>query len=220
MTEWSEDARTRQGLYRFIGAALRSPNVERFEILASALDLLDGRELDRYPYLIPWRRFRDELRAVETIEPLEIEYVRLFGVGMGGTPATPTESYYRVPARDGGIADFVASLEREYRSMGLTSVGMTEAPDHISTEMDVMSYLCGVEADAWESDEVGPAMGTLRTEARFLGTHLAVWVPSFAERTRAASAAAFYRHLIDLLHAFVVHEGDFVRSIVKRNVPT
>ena len=220
MTEWSEDARTRQGLYRFIGAALRSPDVQRFEILASAVDLLDGRQLDRYPYSMTWRRFRDELRSVVIIEPLEIEYVRLFGVGMGGTPATPTESYYRVPARDGGVADFVASLERGYGSMGLASVGMAEAPDHISTEMEVMSYLCGVEADAWESAEVGTAMETLRKEARFLGTHLTVWVPSFAERTRAANAAAFYRRLIDLLHAFVVHEGDFVRSIVKRSVPS
>ena len=220
MTEWSEDARTRQGLYRFIGAALRSPDAQRFEILASALDLLDGRDLDRYPYLIPWRRFRDELRVVATIEPLEIEYVRLFGVGMGGTPAMPTESYYRVPARDGGIADFVASLERDYGSMGLTSIGTTESPDHISTEMDVMSYLCGVEADAWESADVGTAMETLRKEALFLRTHLAVWVPSFAERTRAANAAEFYRRLIDLLHAFIIHEADFVRSIVKRSVPT
>jgi TorA maturation chaperone TorD len=220
MTEWADDARTRQGLYRFIGVALRPPEAQRLELLASALELLDGRELDRYPYSMAWRRFRDQLSPISTIEPLEIEYVRLFGVGMGGTPATPTESFYRVPARDGGIADFVSRLQIEYRSMGLTSVGSTESPDHISTEMEVMSYLCGVEADAWEAEDVGTAMDTLRTEARFLAAHLAVWVPSFTERARGANATGFYGALVDLLHAFVIHESDFTRSVVKRSVPS
>ena len=220
MAEWAEDAQTRQGLYRFIGVALRPPEVQRFELLAPALELLDGRELDRYPFSMKWRHFRDEFRSIASIEPLEIEYVRLFGVGMAGTPATPTESFYRVPSRDGGIADFVASLQREYGSMGLTSMGSAESPDHISTELEVMSYLCGVEADAWEFARVGEAIDTQRTESRFLRGHLAVWVPPFAERTMNASPAGFYGRLVDLLHAFVVHEADFVRSIVNRSVPS
>ncbi|MCL1595095.1 MAG: molecular chaperone TorD family protein [Actinomycetia bacterium] len=219
MTEWSDEARTRQGLYRFIGVALRPPESERHELLAAAVEFLDDRDLDRYPYAMAWRRFRDEFRSVDTLEPLEIEYVRLFGVGMGGTPATPTESFYRVPARDGGIADFVSKLQIEYRSMGLASNGTAESPDHISTELEVMSYLCGVEADAWETDQSREATGALRDQARFLGSHLVIWVPTFAGRARSADAFGFYGRLIDLLHAYVIHEGDFVRSIVKRSIP-
>jgi TorA maturation chaperone TorD len=218
MTEWADEARTRQGLYRFIGAALRPPEVERFELLMGARDFLDGCDLDRYPYSMDWRRFCDELGSVTSIEPLEVEYVRLFGVGMGGTPAMPTESVYRVPTGDGGIADFISSLQGEYRSMGLVSVDSAESPDHISTEMEVMSYLCGVEAEAWESEQSRLAVESLRVEARFLKGHLAVWVPMFAERARAANADGFYGHLIDLLHAYVVHEADYVHSIVKRSV--
>lgn len=220
MTEWADEARTRQGLYRFIGAALRAPESERFELLASAREFLDGRDLDRYAYSMDWRRFCDELGSVVSIEMLGVEYVRLFGVGMRGTPATPAESFYRVPTQDGGIADFISALQREYRSMGLMSVGGAESSDHISTEMDVMSYLCGVEAEAWESDQSRLAMDTLGIEARFLKGHLAVWVPVFAERARAADADAFYGRLIDLLHAYVVHETDFVHSIVTRSVST
>lgn len=220
MTEWTDEARTRQGLYRFIGAALRPPESERLELLASARGFLDGRDLDRYAYSIDWRRFCDEFGSVTSLEALEVEYVRLFGVGMGGTPAIPTESFYRVPARDGGIADFVAALQREYRSMGLVSVASTESPDHISTEMDVMSYLCGVEADAWESGQDRLAMDTLGVEARFLKGHLSLWVPVYADRTRVADAGGFYGRLVDLLHAFVVHEADYVDSIVKSSVPT
>ncbi len=220
MTEWADEARTRQGLYRFIGAALRPPEIERFELFTAAREFLDGRDLDRYVYSMDWRRFCDELGSVTSIGPLEVEYVRLFGVGMGGTPAMPTESVYRVPTGDGEIADFVSSLQGEYRSMGLVSVDSVESPDHISTEMEVMSYLCGVEAEAWESEQRRLAVESLAVEARFLRGHLAVWVPMFAERVRAADADGFYGRLVDLLHAYVVHEADYVHSIVKRSIPT
>lgn len=220
MTEWSDEARTRQGLYRFIGVALRPPESERLALLASAREFLDGRDLDRYVYSMGWRRFCDELGSVTSIRPLEVEYVRLFGVGMGGTPAMPTESFYRVPAGDGGIADFISTLQGEYRSMGLVSVDSVESPDHISTEMEVMSYLCSVEAEAWESEQPRLAVDSLAVEARFLKSHLAVWVPLFAERVRAAGADGFYGHLVDLLHAYVVHEADYVQSIVKRSIST
>ena len=220
MTEWADEARTRQGLYRFIGAALRPPESERLALLVSAREFLDGRDLDRHAFSMDWRRFCDELGSIASIEALEVEYVRLFGVGMRGTPATPTESFYRIPTQDGEVADFISTLQREYRSMGLVSVGTSEAPDHISTEMEVMSYLCGVEAEAWESDQRRLAMDTLGVETRFLKGHLAAWVPEFAERARAADADSFYGRLVDLLHAYVVHEADFVHSIVKRSVST
>lgn len=220
MTEWADEARTRQGLYRFIGGALRPPEIERFDLLVGAHDVLDGRDLDRYVYSMDWRRFCDELGSVTSVEPLEIEYVRLFGVGMGGTPAMPTESFYRVPAGDGGIADFISTLQSEYRSMGLASVESGESPDHISTEMEVMSYLCSVEAEAWDSAQSRLAIETLGVESRFLKAHLAIWVPLFAERARVADADGFYGRLVDLLHAYVVHEADYVYSIVKRSVST
>ena len=165
MTEWADEAQTRQGLYRFLGVALRPPAVERFEQLTGALEFFDGRDLDRYVYSMDWRRFCDELGSVVSIEPLEVEYVRLFGVGMGGTPAMPTESVYRVPAGDGEIADFISSLQGEYRSMGLVAVDSAESPDHISTEMEVMSYLCGVEAEAWGSEPSRFAVEPLAAEA-------------------------------------------------------
>jgi len=220
MTEWADEAQTRQGLYRFIGVALRSPEIERLKLLTGAREFLDGRDLDRYVYSSDWRRFCDELDSVSAIGPLEVEYVRLFGVGMGGTPASPTESVYSAPTRDGETADFISTLLSEYRSMGLVSVGSVESPDHISTEMEVMSYLCGVEAEAWSSEQSRLALETLGVESRFLRGHLAAWVPLFAGRVRVADADGFYGRLVDLLHAYVVHEADYVYSIVKRSAST
>jgi len=215
MTEWAEEARTRQGLYRFLGAAMRPPEAERLSLLSSAWVFLNDRDLDTYAFSLTWRRFGGALASHGHVEGLEVDYVRLFGVGMTGTPAMPTESYYRVPSRDGGIANFISVLQREYRSMGLKPVGTAETPDHISTELEAMSYLCGVEAEAWEAYKEQLAMDTLAREAKFLNGHLAVWIPVFAGRTRDASSGPFYGTLIDLIHAFVVSEADFVRLVVK-----
>jgi TorA maturation chaperone TorD len=216
MIEWAEQARTRQGLYRFIGTALRTPDEERLALLMAAQAVLDERDLDRYPFSMYWRRFGEALRSASSLEDLGVEYVRLFGIGMGGTPAPPVESEYRVPTRDGVVAEFIASLQREYRSMGLASVAGAEAPDHISTEFEVMSYLCGIEADAWESGQDDVAMNGMDVEEEFLRGHLAIWVPMFAGRTMDASPNELYRCLVDLTHAFVVHETDYARLLVDR----
>ena len=217
MTEWADEARMRQGLYRFTGAALLPPEHERLEVLSSAIAILDGYDLDKFPYSIAWRRFAIVLESDASPEDLGIEYVRLFGVGFRGTPAIPTESNYRAPNRDGAVAAFIASLQAEYRSMGLVSAGGAEAPDHMSTELEVMSYLCGVEADAWESGQETLAMDTIRIEERFVRRHLAVWIPMFVDRVLAAEPSPFYERASELVHAFVIHESDYLAAVVARS---
>jgi len=217
MTEWADEARARQGLYRFIGAALLPPESGRLELLVSAVGILETYDLDRSPYSIAWRQFVDALESGFSADDLGIEYVRLFGVGFSGTPAIPTESNYRAPNRDGAVAAFIASLQADYRSMGLISAGGGEAPDHISTELEVMSYLCGVEAESWESNQETLATDTIRIEARFVRRHLAVWIPMFAGRVLAADPEPFYEHAAKLVHAFVIHENDVLSAIVARS---
>ena len=217
MTEWADEARARQGLYRFIGATLLPPEQERLELLASASGILDEYDLDKSPYSIAWHDFIAIVQSEVSPEDLGIEYVRLFGVGFSGTPATPTESDYRAPNRDGAGAAFVASLQAEYRSMGLISADGGEAPDHISTELEVMSYLCGVEADNWETGQENLAMDTLGIEAGFVRRHLAVWIPVFASRVQAAAPGSFYECATKLVHAFVIHENDYLAAIVPRS---
>lgn len=217
MTEWADEARGRQGLYRFIGAALLPPERGRLELLVAAVGILDEYDLDKSQYSIAWRKFTAILESDISPEDLAIEYVRLVGVGFSGTPAIPTESNYRAPNRDGAVAAFIASLQGEYRSMGLVSAGNAEAPDHISTELEAMSYLCGVEADAWKSGRKTLAIETIRIEERFVRRHLAVWIPMFVDRVLAAEPAPFYERGSKLVHAFVIHESDYLAAIVARS---
>lgn len=206
MTELAEEARTRQGLYRVAGATLRPPAADTLATLGQAAQFMHTRDLERFSYAGKWHTLSALVAFPPSIEILEPEYVRLFGVGMSGTPATPMESFYRVPKREGGVGDFVAQLEDEYRRMGLSWAGTSEPPDHIATEMDAMSYLAGVEADAWQTGFVDEASSTLRNQQRFLGRHLSVWVPLFVTRARAANPAPFYSAAVEFLHSFVIHE--------------
>lgn len=214
MSEWAETARTRQGLYRFFGEALLSPSQVRSELLAGALLLLDQRDLDRFAFSLEWRHLGQHFPLEIREEKLDVEYVRLFASGMSGALSPPTESYYRVPAKGGGIAAFVADLQREYRGMGLAAVSVDEAPDHLSTELGVMSVLCGLEADAWEAGQEVLAGDLMEKESQFLRRHLVTWVPAFRKRVIAAGPSAFYGDLVNAVHSFVVHDNDFVAVLI------
>jgi TorA maturation chaperone TorD len=97
--------------------------------------------------------------------------------------------------------------------MGLVSVGLAEAPDHVSTEFEVMSYLCGIEAEAWESDQGRLAWETLGLAGRFLDRHLSVWIPLFARSIGDAQPLDFYLNLARLAHAFVIHDADSIHML-------
>ena len=213
MTDSADIARTRQGLYRFLGGALLPPTAGTFDMLAQAIGVLNDRDLDMFAFSPSWRRLGRHFPVDVSGRGLDVDYVRLFASGMSGTLSPPTESYYRVPAKGGGIAEFVAELQREYRAMGIASVGLDEAPDHISTELEVMAYLCDVEAGAWLDEQIHLVEDVLDRQIRFLRRHLAGWVPLFRERVHDAVPSAFYLDLVDTVHSFVIHERDYVHLI-------
>lgn len=211
MTDPLDIARTRQGLYRFLGEALLPPSPAQFAVLDQAHGVLKERDIDVFAFSRDFRRLGTHFPADIAADGLDVDYVRLFASGMSGALSPPTESYYRVPAKGGGIAEFVGDLQREYRAMGIMSVGLEEPPDHISTELEVMAFLCDIEAGAWADQQVQLVRDVLNMEIRFLGKHLAGWVPLFQQRVHDAGPSSFYLDLVDAVHAFVVHDRDYVR---------
>ena len=213
MTDSVDIARTRQGLYRFFGEALLSPTVESFNVLAHAIGMLEDREVDIFAFSRDLRRLGRHFPVDIVGDRLDVDFVRLFASGRSGALSPPTESYYKVPAKGGGIAEFVAELQREYRAMGIASVGLEEAPDHISTELEVMAYLCDIEAGAWMENQSHLVKDVLDRELRFLRRHLSAWLPPFRQRVRDAAPAPFYLDLIETVYSFVIHDKDYVRLI-------
>ena len=189
------------------------PSVAQLDLLAEAVAVLNGRDLDRFAFSTAFRRFCSSLPADMRGDGIDVEYVRLFASGMSGALSPPTESYYRVASQGGVIAEYVAELQREYRAMGVGSVGLDEAPDHIATELHVVAHLCDIEAGAWEQDQPILAGELVDQEARFLRRHVAAWFPTFRDRVHAARPSVFYRHLVDAVHGFVVHDHDYLQAI-------
>jgi len=215
MTDSIDIARTRQGLYRFLGGALLPPTEDQFQLLAGAVAVLGDRDIDDFAFSPSWHRLSSQFPLDVRSSGIDVDYVRLFASGRSGALAPPTESYYRVPAKGGGIAQFVGELQREYRSMGIASVGIAEAPDHVSTELEVMAYLCDLEATNWASGQMRLVDDTLALQHRFLRQHLRVWIPQFRRRVNDAPPSHFYVDLVDAVHAFVVHETDYVQLVRK-----
>lgn len=210
MTDWAEIARTRQGLYRFFGGALIAPDEERLASLSAATKLLDGMGLEAYAFHRQWRLLVSAILDRPSVKILKAEYIRLFASGVDSSFSPPIESFYLTEAKGGAMAALVAALEREYHSLGLTSVTGSEPPDHAATQLEAMSALCDGEAVAWSFGNAANAIAALAGQERFLRGHLAVWFPEFRQRVSGAAPIDFYRTLIDATHAYVVHDADLI----------
>jgi len=143
---------------------------------------------------------------------LEEEYVDLFVLSVSHPPCALNESaYVDRTGRKGGVV--VVDVERAYAAAGMAlspSAG-GELPDHVALELDFLSHLCGQEAQAWQCLWPENATGILGVERRFLDRHLLSWFPAFVRRVSiAANPAGIYGELVEVAHAFVVHDRDLI----------
>ncbi|MEZ4870397.1 MAG: molecular chaperone TorD family protein [Caldilineaceae bacterium] len=70
------------------------------------------------------------------------------------------------------------AVAQHYQQVGYQSPGENEAPDHVSTELDLLAFLCGAESDAWEDGKAFSAQRMRQEQRRFLETHLLRWLPT------------------------------------------
>lgn len=90
-----------------------------------------------------------------------------------------------------------------YRSTGFSpAAGLS--PDHVSDELELMAFLCGAEADAWEDGLSETAQQMRERQRSFLQMHLLRWLPALNEAVRN-QGHPFY-------HAVANLAGDLVMS--------
>jgi TorA maturation chaperone TorD len=207
--------------YRLFGALFLYPSQERLEsLIATAGELRNESDsLAAFPFFGPWRRLLTALcgLAEGTSTEIEGEYVRLFLVN----PETPPyESFYLDPKRQ--VAGWIAAqLAREYADLGLTlSPGRQEVPDHVSVELELMAFLCGLEMQAWQREIPEDRTEILERQRAFLDDHLGNWCPVFARQVVAASRKNLYAVAAEATHAFLVHDRDLVALLLDRSRAT
>ncbi|MFQ5947271.1 MAG: molecular chaperone [Acidimicrobiia bacterium] len=208
---WAHVARLRQGLYRFFAAGLLPPDPERLVKLAAAAKLLDEAGIDAFAFAGPWKALVLSVSRLPAAEALQVEYLRLFVVGVDGALCPPVESYYVASPRGGGPAIVTGELEREYRRLGLVSTpARSTASDHVATELELMASLCGRESRAWAKGRVAEVAGILEKEHGFLRRHLGRWFPTFARGVSEKAPPGFYRTLVETAGAFLHHDQELV----------
>ncbi len=216
----AEVARLRQAFYRFCAGALLPPDPGRVGDLRAAARLIDQEDVDAFAFAPAWHAVRAELERLPPAEELAAEHVRLFQATMGRALCPPVESFYLSSARQAGAATTAASVEAAYRRHGLRfAPGQAHLADEAAPQLELLAHLCGLEAGAREREHEAVAAGAVAAQLAFLDGHLTRWLPAFAARVRAASAAGFYRAVADLADAFVGHDRELTAGLAASGLP-
>jgi TorA maturation chaperone TorD len=147
-------------------------------------------------------------------------------VGAGGEPVPGlAEEYTRLFARQVLVAPYASSYAidpGQSRSVNLqavmafyTAFGLRvdpahpELPDHIGAQLEFLAALAAKEAYASSAGLSEPAAICRAARARFVGEHVAGWLPRFVERLHGQARLAFYPSLGSLALALLADEpGD------------
>ncbi len=214
-----ELASFREGAYRLFSQALLYPAEERLAGLAIATEEMsqDDSSLAQFAFFADWRRVLARVRDVGSAPRLDLEeqYVALFGATKAGTLCPPYESAFLSPiGQPDGLQ--LARIEAAYSEIGLLpSPDLGELPDHIAIELEFMAMLCGLEAAAWEDDDVAGAVKAMRKARRFLDGHLSVWLPGFSRQLAVADKDGFYRTVCKGATAFVLYDRDLLAAFME-----
>lgn len=146
----------------------------------------------------------------DVLHRIRAEATRLF-LGVPVSIISPYEGVWR--AQDDGVAPLLfvnphtMEVERFMQSCGLGQPKGTNEPlDNIATELELLQYLCALEAgmiELPESKESSSFPGGSPDAAyrSFVCEHMQVWVPRFAEAVLAHTKEPFFQVAALLLKA-------------------
>lgn len=161
--------------WALLAVAFRYPRPDLFEVIRSggfAADLERELGLLGLGDLPELRELGRASRAMPaSFEEFENAYIRAFDLSDAKRGPSPYEASYSV----GHLADILLAVKQHYLESGL-DVGTQERPDHVTVELEFLADLAGRPPNPAEPDQCREA------EGRFLATHLAHWMPAFAQR--------------------------------------
>ena len=140
------------------------------------------------------------------LEDLAVEYARLFIV-----PGSGLSLYESVYAEERYCGEPAQQVEEFYQKCGMGIVDETLMPDHISLELELMSYLKQKEAELLQNGNQD-ATKWLELQKEFMSTHLSKWIPQFFAHVEEAAEHLFYKEMAKLGRQFIAVEGDLKQA--------
>ncbi len=145
---------------------------------------------------------------------LIVEYTRLLrGYRPNKLPPPPYESVYRGQGQVFG--SITSEVYEEYRNSGVEVADnyKGEPPDHIGIELDFMSHLCQLEAQAWKTNDYEKSLSLLNTERKFLEEHIMMWVYNLCDHLKRHSETGFYRSIAEATESWVAFDNEQINNI-------
>lgn len=196
-------------LYQLLGGLFRHPasrdmgaDLKDFADWREAVEIFSG--AGQGPLTDSLQRLIEEITRTNRQEWI-VQYESCLGhTARGAAPCYELEygeeHSHREPQQLGDITAF-------YHAFGLKiDEKLGERPDHISVECEFMWYLLFKEAYALAHDGPENALICRRAAERFLGEHLALWVPSFSLRLSKHAGEGIMKETADFALAFISEE--------------
>jgi TorA maturation chaperone TorD len=212
----------REGMYRFLAAALRDPRDLAAQVAQEsnnqtlaieAADLLRteaaGRTIRRGFGELPAELL--ELRSAVTMlrgafDELCAEYNRVFGL-VTSAECPPYETEYHAASEPFFRSQQLADVAGFYRAFGLTpSKTSPERADYLPLELEFMAFLLLKKRLADDAQDLELADICAKAALDFFRDHLAWWVPSFTRGLRRRAGTGPYAALAQALAAFLPTE--------------
>lgn len=211
MNEHQSAAASREDIYRLLAACYYSPTSP----------LLDERCCETLAGLLAVQAPEAAAQAAEAarrssgqaVEALAVEHARLF-LGPFHLVAPPYGSYYLDEKTVMG--DSTAEVETFYHSCGLhLSEDFNELPDHITAELEFMSYLVFGQRQAEEAGNSEESIRLKGVQREFLGRFLMPWLEPFTTAVISDGESPFYVAVARCTAAFV--GADYARFAERQN---
>jgi DMSO reductase family type II enzyme chaperone len=140
-----------------------------------------------------------------SLEGLQTEYVRLFEYNAICPP------YESVFLKGKASPDQVRrEVEDFYKKFGLQPSRLSgEFADHISMELEFMSFLIMAESS---SDEKDTKVKYLLAEKEFLEQHLSEWLPAFSSSLTKAAPSGYFAAISKMADKLISEDGQYVRN--------
>lgn len=168
--------------------------------------LLDGLTADLWPIVQQIPELSATLLAEPDFAQTAAAHQTLFAFNI-----FPYESVFRDASGLLG-GDVTESVSHSYLANGFNVGDDAASPDHIGSELALLAFLCGAEADAWE-DNLPLVAQQMRAKQRdFLQQHLLTWLFPLALAV-AQQGDAFYTAVFTLTTDLIIDYAQEIRFL-------
>ena len=200
----------RKDIYKVLSECFQVPNHnldKRMDSLEKQLKRLSSGALDKV-----FEMRRDCQIQNRPHEDLQVDFSRLF-IGPYNLLAPPYGSVY-LEEENKIMGESTIDVIEKYQTAGVEiSDNFGEAPDHISAELEFMSFLIFKEIETFQSETEITPQELLFQQNEFLQRHLGNWVKDLSDKMEQHAESNFYRSLAVATSIFVREDLEYLCSL-------